>query len=432
MNPWTLALFGFGGIVISVVIFKRPAIGAALILGLVHFERALIFNGISLVKLLSIVCIGILFARVLIKDKGIRIDRTAWLIALFLAWVAITVFWSSNQSVFLSEFVSLCLQAFMYILIINLIRSKDDLQLALWGHVIGGTVLAVILSITMINLNFVRSTEMEIAGLGINLAARMVGLNLLLAVLLAQLVESRLAKIVLILVAIISGIGSLLALSRGNWVALIVSAGVVIFIMSVKKGSQFNFRQIILVGIIGIATMYAANQYFFSDYGLSKLQDRAESSVTLSDGASGRFDIWRTAYIPFLEKPLFGHGFNTFKQLNEWKHTGAHNAFVLLAIEDGLLGVFLYCLIIGSVFFSLFNLNRIKVVNPVALGWGLALLVFLVIVSLVDSAVNRKYLWFVLGIISLLIYYYGQNQSVDETVEEFEPIKEIETTNQLA
>ncbi len=276
LNPLIFASLGIAGIAISLVIFKRPAIGAALILGLVHFERALVFNGISLVKLLSILCIGILFARVLIKDKGIRIDRTTLLIALFLTWIAFTVFWSSSQSVFLSEFISLSLQAFMYILIINLVRSKDDLQLTLWGHVIGGTVLAVILSITMINLNFVRSTDMEIAGLGINLAARMVGLNLLLAVLLAQLVKGRMAKIVLIIVAIISGIGSLLALSRGNWIALIVSAAVVILVMSIKKGSEFNFRQIILVGIIGIATLYAANQYFFSDYGFAKLQDRAE------------------------------------------------------------------------------------------------------------------------------------------------------------
>ena len=129
MNPLLLALFGIVGLAISVVIFKRPAFGAALILGFVHFERALIFNGISLVKLLSVVCIAILFARVLMKDKGFRINRTTWLIALFLAWVALTVFWSSNQSKFLSEFISLSLQAFMYILIINLVRSKEDLKL---------------------------------------------------------------------------------------------------------------------------------------------------------------------------------------------------------------------------------------------------------------------------------------------------------------
>lgn len=432
MNTYTLLIFGLVALVTLVAIFKRPALGAALILGFVHFERALTFGGFSLVKLLSIVCIGLLFVRFIVMGKGIRIDRTTWLIVLFLLWVAITVFWSSDQSDIISELISLILQSFMYFLIINLVQSKEDLKLALWGHVIGGTVLAVILSSTMINVNFVRSTEMEIAGLGINLAARMVGLNLLLAVLLAQLEERRLLRLILGGVAIVSGIGSLLALSRGNWYALIISAVAMIIIMNIKQGTKFTFKQLFTIAAIGFMAMYVANTYLFSDYGLSKLQDRAESAVTFSDGASGRFGIWQTALDPFFEKPLFGHGFNSFKRLNEWKHTGAHNAFVLVTIEDGLVGLFLFLLIFGSVFLTLFNLFTHKDSNPTALGWGLALFVFLGTVSAVDSAVNRKYLWFVLGLISLLVYYYGNSQPIEETVDESNVVAPSETANQLA
>jgi len=297
----------------------------------------------------------------------------------------------------------------MYFLIINLVRSKDDLKLALWGQVIGGTVMAIILSSTMISLNFVRNTDLEIGGLGINLAARMVGLNLLLAVILFQIEDRRLAKIILIGVAIVSGVGSLL-----------------------KKGYKFPFKQIILISAIGLVALYVANTYIFSDYGLSKLQERSESAITFSDGASGRFGIWQTAFTPFMEKPIFGNGFNTFKRLNEWKHTGAHNAFVLIAVEDGLVGVFLFILILGSVFLSLLNLLKRESGNPIALGWGMALLVFLSTVSLVDSAVNRKYLWFVLGIISLLILYYGDIQSSEKFADEFESAGDIKAVKQLA
>ena len=432
MNPLLLAIFGIAALVIILAIFKRPAVGAALILGFVHFERTLIFNGFSLVKVLSILCIGVLLFRFLVMDKGIRIDRTTWLIGLFLLWVATTVFWSSDQSDIISELISLILQSFMYFLMINLIRSKADLKLGLWGLVIGGTVLAVILSSTMINLNFVRNTDMEIAGLGINLAARMVGLNLLIAVLLYQLEENRLSKIVLIVIAIVSGVGSLLALSRGNWYALILSAATLVIIMSIKMGGQFTFKQLSLMAVVGLVAMYIANTYFFSDYGQSKLQERAESAITFSDGASGRFGIWQTAVEPFLEKPFFGHGFNSFKQLNEWKHTGAHNAFVLIGVEDGLLGLLFFCLILASVFLSLLTLFKEKNVNSLALGWGMALFIFLGTVSVVDSAVNRKYLWFVLGIISLLVYYYGQRGSSEDTSEVYVPVKQTETAEQFA
>jgi O-antigen ligase len=162
------------------------------------------------------------------------------------------------------------------------------------------------------------------------------------------------------------------------------------------------------------------------------LEDRAESAITFSDGASGRFGIWATAYEPFLEKPLFGHGFNSFKRLNEWKHTGAHNAFVLIGVEDGLLGLFFFGLILGSVFLSLMKLFPKKNINPIALGWGMALFVFLGTVSAVDSAVNRKYLWFVLGIISLLVYYYGQRHPSEESAEDYEPVTKAEAVKQFA
>jgi O-antigen ligase len=432
VNTLSLTLIGVAGIVLSVVIFKRPAVGAALILGFVNFERALVFNGISLVKLLSIICIGILVFRVLSMGKGFRIDLTTWLIALFMAWISMTVFWSSNQTNILSELVSLILQSLMYFLIINLVRSKDDLKLALWGQVIGGTVMAIILSSTMISLNFVRNTDLEIGGLGMNLAARMVGLNLLLAVILFQIEKRHLAKIILIGVAIVSGVGSLLALSRGNWYALIMSSIALFIVLNIKKGYKFPFKQITLIAAIGLVALYVANTYIFSDYGLSKLQERSESAITFSDGASGRFGIWQTAFTPFMEKPIFGNGFNTFKRLNEWKHTGAHNAFVLIAVEDGLVGVFLFILILGSVFLSLLNLLKRESGNPIALGWGMALLVFLSTVSLVDSAVNRKYLWFVLGIISLLILYYGDIRSSEEPADEFESAGDIKAVKQLA
>jgi O-antigen ligase len=432
VNILQLVIIGIVGFAVSVAIFKRPAVGAALILGFVHFERVLVFNGISLVKLLSIICIGILVFRVLSMGKGLRFDLTTWLIALFMAWISITVFWSSNQTNILSELVSLILQSLMYFLIINLVRSKDDLKLALWGHVIGGSVMAVILSSTMISLNFVRSTDLEIGGLGINLAARMVGLNLLLAVILFQIDERRLAKIILIGVAIVSGVGSLLALSRGNWYALIMSAIALFIVLNLKKGYKYPFKQILLIAAIGLVTLYVANRYIFSDYGLSKLQERSESAITFSDGASGRFGIWQTAFTPFMENPIFGNGFNTFKRLNEWKHTGAHNAFVLIAVEDGLVGVLLFSLVLGSVFLSLVNLLKKEHGNPIALGWGMALFVFLGTVSLVDSAVNRKYLWFVLGIISLLVFYYGDTQSSEESAVEIASAGNIKAVKQLA
>ena len=96
------------------------------------------------------------------------------------------------------------------------------------------------------------------------------------------------------------------------------------------------------------------------------------------------------------------------------------------------MGVLLFSLVLGSVFLSLVNLLKKEHGNPIALGWGMALFVFLGTVSLVDSAVNRKYLWFVLGIISLLVFYYGDTQSSEESAVEIASAGNIKAVKQLA
>lgn len=409
-----LAVLGVGA---SFVIFRRPALGAALILSVVNFEGALEFSGVSVVKLLSVACGGIFVLRVFLTDTEIKVDPTTWLITLFLLWVATTVFWSPDSAGFSSGLTSLVLQALMYVLIINLIRSKEDLKLALWGYVIGGTALAAILGETMVVGNFHRSTDMEIAGLGINLAARMVGLNLLLCVALLHLERRSLPRLVLIGAAVLSGVSSVLALSRGNWYAIAVSLSALVFVLGLKKGFISSLKQALLIVAVGSAALYSSSTFLLSDYGFDKLQERFQSAYTFSDRASGRFDIWETVYEPFKERPLVGHGFNSFKPLNDWGHNGAHNSFVLIAVEDGLIGVFLFVLILGSIFYALWRKLSEERSETVALGWGMALFVFVTTASAVDSSVNRKYLWFVLGLISLLIHYYGTRAPSEEVAD---------------
>lgn len=424
MSALLLAPSALAGLGVAYAIFRRPAIGAALILSVVNFEGSLDVAGVSAVKLLSVLCGGILLLRVVVAKSEIKVDLTTWLIVLFLSWVAMTVFWNPDTTGFSSDLVSLFLQAMMYVLIINLVRSKEDLRMALWGYVIGGTVLAIILGETMVVGNFRRSTDMEVAGLGLNLAARMVGLNLLLALTLLHLHRKSLPRLVLIGAAVISGVSSVLALSRGNWYALTVSFGALVFVLSFKKGLVSSLKQGLLVAAVASIAMFSAGTFLLSDYGLAKLEERFESAYTFSDRASGRFDIWETVLVPFLERPLVGHGFNSFRRVNEWGHEGAHNSFVLIAVEDGLIGIALFLLVLGSVFYPLWITLRRDDSNAVAMGWGVALFVFLATVSVVDSSVNRKYLWFVLGLISLLVHFYGK-QPTSEPAET--PLREADS-----
>jgi O-antigen ligase len=399
-----IATFG-----IAAAIFRRPAVGAMLILALAHLEGALMFGGHSAVKLATVLCVGVLAFRMLVTRGGIRIDDTTLFILVFLIWISITLLWNQNQADSLSRWLSFVLQCFLYFLLLNLIQSKQDVKLALWGHVLGGSVLAIIAVQTMTSQNFIRT---DIAGLGINLAARMVGLNLLLSILLYQLATSRLAKSVLLMAAILSGVGAVVPLSRGNWYALAISITVLATISVIKGKRQFTAKQVLLWICIGCVVFFFLDTLIFTEHGIAKLSKRFQSAYTFSDSAAGRFDIWQAGWKLFLEAPLWGHGFDSFAEENPYFNKPAHNAYVRISVENGLIGLSFFILILGSVFRKLWKLFWQRGANSFAVAWGMALFTFLAIASMVDSAVDRKYLWYVFGLITLLIRHYGEGEAI--------------------
>jgi O-antigen ligase len=262
---------------------------------------------------------------------------------------------------------------------------------------------------TMTSQNFIRT---DIAGLGINLAARMVGLNLLLSILLYQIAASRLAKSVLLFAAVLSGVGAVVPLSRGNWYALAFSIIVLATISVIKGRRQFTGKQILLWLCIGCVVFFFLDALIFTEHGIAKLTSRFQSAYTFSDSASGRFDIWQAGWKLFSEAPLLGHGFDSFAEKNPYFNKPAHNAYVLISVENGLIGLFLFVLILGSLVRKLWNLFWQRGANPFAVAWGTALFTFLAIASMVDSAVDRKYLWYVFGLIALLLRHYGEGEDI--------------------
>jgi O-antigen ligase len=282
----------------------------------------------------------------------------------------------------------------------------------------------------MTSQNFIRT---DIAGLGINLAARMIGLNLLLSILLYQMATSRWAKSVLLMAAILSGVGAVVPLSRGNWYALAISITVLAMVSVIKGRRQFRrwdkitlgtqneqlipsrlltARQVLVWLCIGCVVFFFLDTLIFTEHGIAKLSRRFQSAYTFSDSAAGRFDIWQAGWKLFLEAPLWGHGFDSFAEANPYFNKPAHNAYVRLSVENGLIGLSLFVLILGSVFGKLWKLFWQRGANSFAVAWGMALFTFLAIASMVDSAVDRKYLWYVFGLIALLVRYYGEDDAI--------------------
>ena len=414
------------------VIFKRPALGAALVLGLAPLEGAIAFQGQSAVKLATIFCAGILAIQVIVNHRKIIFDRTAGLAIALIGWALITILWSPVQMSSLTDWISFALQSFLYFMLINFVNSKEDLNLALWGHVLGGLVLSVSVTDFMVTRDFLRNED--ILGLGLNLASRLIGINLLFALLLYQLESRRvarafvllLARIVLLISILGAGIGVVVALSRGTWLGVAVSLSILSVVFFLKSNPRISIGQLVMWSLGGFVLFYILNTYVLDQHGIWKLTERFQSGVELTDSGGGRFEIWQVGWKMFQDAPIWGHGFGSFGYeftqyldrsgmassflAGEVKH--AHNTYVLIGSELGLVGIALFVAILANSLVKILRLLSDKQANMSAFAWGLALFAFLMIATNVDIAVLRKYFWYNLGLITLLARYWGHSARV--------------------
>ena len=200
-SGWIIVILS--GLAGCLAIVRRPALGVALILALAPLEDFLIIQGQTAVMLAALLVAAIFAVQVAIRRR-LLVDSTAVMAAALIMWALATILWSPDKDSSASNWISFALVGLLYLLLINLIESKEDLKLALWGHVIGGSILSLIVTKALMAHDFARSEF--VLGYGINLVSRLIGLNLLLSMLLYELERHFLRKVALFLAAVLAGI----------------------------------------------------------------------------------------------------------------------------------------------------------------------------------------------------------------------------------
>jgi len=119
--------------------------------------------------------------------------------------------------------------------------------------------------------------------------------------------------------------------SRGGMLSL---AAVCCF-YAVKKYSKIAG---IVVSVLIIVAMIAAGPSRFSEL------------TGEDDSSQGRIDAWREGIYMLRSNPIFGIGYGMF---TEYHHLTAHNSFVLVIAETGILGAFFW---VGVIYFSVKSL----------------------------------------------------------------------------
>ena len=146
-----------------------------------------------------------------------------------------------------------------------------------------------------------------------------------------------------------------------------------------------KYRKLLLAGLFFFLIIY-----FFSDI----FQQRLWELITLDPYGSmvWRFRLWQDILPVSLWQPWFGYGLDTFTNLAEfyrgfnWGSLDAHNDYLKIFVENGILGLMAYFWLIVALLLKLFKIFRKSINQEKVLGLGiLVICLSLFIASFFDN-----------------------------------------------
>ncbi|MBS1627934.1 MAG: O-antigen ligase family protein [Bacteroidetes bacterium] len=227
----------------------------------------------------------------------------------------------------------------------------------------------------------------------------------------------------------------LLSYSRGAWAALVVGvlAGCVIYYKKIK----IAIALILFFFCISFTWLFWNNNYlkFAPEYNTTifhtDFSKHLEATITLKDVSNAeRFYRWVAAFNMIKAKPVIGFGPNCFYDnyknytesifktwvSNNKDHSSVHNYFLLIGLEQGLIGLLLFVILFFATLIELQNLyHSIEAVfyKQIALATSIVLVMIGVLIFLSDLIETDKIgslFWLCLGITFILIEKYKLEQ----------------------
>jgi O-antigen ligase len=178
-----------------------------------------------------------------------------------------------------------------------------------------------------------------------------------------------------------------LTASRGGLLAAIVG----LLIVPLTMTSLTPARLATAIALVSLSGALAVA--YVPDAIVQRFATTRSSVEDLSLG--GRFEVWKAGMHAFAYRPLAGYGAGAFKRATSPWLGGlervAHNSFVSILVEQGIIGFLLYSMIFVVVFLALLNLA------PLERRYALVLFATTGMTMLPLTWEDSKPVWFILG-----------------------------------
>lgn len=313
---------------------------------------------------------------------------------MFGGWVTITMIWSPDIVAGKESLKTLLQLLFTFFIISLLIDSKDKIRLAYQSYVFGASVGSFI-----IIYNFINGIESRywgrygLANYEVDGVAITIVLAIPMAAYIATQYKSRIFKVINAISIPLCIFAIFLTATRTASIAAVF--GIAYWLFTYRKANIkikliiFTFLLSSIVGVFTLAPKSSVDRIFSSG--------KSISSGTLNY----RTVIWGASLDQWKKAPIVGSGIGSLSYVLSPYHVqygSAHNTFIQVLTEMGIIGLMLYLLLIGSIIYYILH----SPINDKAFLFSL--LTVLLVNHLSMNTLLGKGSWFVLTMLAIHAY----------------------------
>jgi len=356
----------------------------------IPWENLVIFEQLgSLVRLLGLAAASVGICAVILDGKLRQFGPALWLAALFVLWGCLSVFWSI-------EVVSTVDRLVTYVQLLGLMwlmwefgadsRGRDALTQA---YVLGAYVSLIIMLLGFSSSAHLVPKRYTAGTFNVNDLGLMLALGIPMAWYLVLTQRGRVMRWINAAYVPAAVVGVLLTASRGAFVATVIASSMIFGSMP---------RIPLRTKVLGLMMIAAALFAGVSVVPQSSWQRLAQGQQSLRRwDLTGRAAIWEDALSRLRPYVLTGMGAGTFPvttKLETGRALVAHNTYLGILMDGGIVGLSLFLLLGGVLLASLRHLAPLerRLCFVLAVTWGVG--VFLL------SWEHRKPTWFVFGLLA--------------------------------
>ncbi|SDI00512.1 O-antigen ligase family protein [Desulfosporosinus hippei] len=346
-------------------------------------------------KLIGIILMAVYLVEVKKRQTLTRPNGVIVMMFLFVFWSGLSILWSINIGLtydrLLTDIQLLCMVWMIFDL-----ADSDMLQKNLMQAYVLGAYVSVISTLKnfAVGQNVVYN-RYAASGFDPNDLGVMIALAIPLAIYLTAHGRPKIFKALNVLFIPIGSIAILMTASR---TAAVVAAVALIYVLvGIKMKKTTRMVLLALLGVGGLfAIRFLPSNIFFR---LATITSEMTTG-TLND----RTILWMSGLSYFVEHPLLGVGAGAFRTAM-FERLGysavAHNSYISILVETGIVGIILMSFIIGSLFYRIcWGLDKHRMV--------FFLLIMILLGIFMLSWEYRKPTWFILALVLSTLHIRGE------------------------